>query len=64
MRTYFDFPQVVRTLGESYDRVRYAALTKGLAIPLRIGKAKLFTREQVEVLREHFAAQPRRTNDK
>jgi len=59
---YFDFPQVVNSLGQSYNRVRYAALTKGLAPPIRIGRSKLFTPDQVEVLRQYFASQPRRVN--
>ena len=53
-RTYFDFPAVVRELNQTNDRVRYAVCYKRVVEPLIYGKARLFTQEQVEALREYF----------
>ena len=55
-KRYFDFPQVVRELGQTNDKVRYAVCYKRIVEPLTYGKARLFTPEQVEALRAYFAA--------
>ena len=53
---YFTLPEVVRMLGQDYDRVRYAVVCSRVVDPARqFGKARLFTAEQVEVLRDYFA---------
>jgi hypothetical protein len=55
-RRYFTMPEVVRMLGLDYDRVRYAVVSSRIVEPARqFGKARLFTAEQVEQLRNHFA---------
>ena len=55
MRTnYQTLPQVARQIGVNYDRLRYACLIQ-VVKPRTIGKARLFTPEQVEQLRTHFA---------
>ena len=38
------------------ERVRYAVQWQRIVDPLVIGKARLFTVEQIEVLKRHFAA--------
>lgn len=54
-RTYLDFPAVVRELGQTNDKVRYAVCYKRIVEPLTYGKARLFTTEQVDALRAYFA---------
>jgi hypothetical protein len=52
---YYTMPEVVRMLGQDYDRLRYAVVCSRVVEPARqFGKARLFTAEQVEVLRTYF----------
>lgn len=67
MKTLYDFPTTVKLLGPvragktdadtkrlSYHAVRYAVMYQRVVEPRQVGKALLFTPEQVEVLRKHF----------
>ena len=56
-KMYFDLPEVVRQLGQTNSRLRYAVCTKRIVEPITYGKARLFTQEQVETLRTYFAGQ-------
>ena len=59
---YFTLPEVVRMLEQDYDRVRYAVVCSRVVDPARqFGKARLFTVEQVEVLRNYFAQKEQET---
>ena len=51
----YDFPQAVRMVGETTDRVRYAVCYLQIVKPLRIGKARLFNASQIETIKQYFA---------
>ena len=54
---YYDFPTAAKMTGQTDpERVRYAVQWQRIVDPLVIGKARLFTVEQIEVLKRHFAA--------
>jgi hypothetical protein len=55
-KRYYTLPEVVRMLGQDYDRVRYAVVCNRIVEPARqYGKARLFTETQVATLRDYFA---------
>ena len=51
---YQTLPEVARLIGVNHYRLRYASLI-GVVKPRTIGRTRLFTAEQVETLRQHFA---------
>lgn len=48
------FPEVVKMLEEDYDAVRYAVLHKKVVEPMQVGKARLFTADEILVLKKHL----------
>ena len=53
---YYDFPTAAKMTGQTDpERVRYAVCWQRIVEPLVIGKARLFTLEQIDVLTRHFA---------
>jgi hypothetical protein len=52
----WDFHTVARMVGApNPERVRYAVQWQRIVEPLVIGKVRLFTQEQIDVLTRHFA---------
>lgn len=60
---FFTMAQVAELLGESYDRVRWATLNRVVDPAQQYGKrhkVRLFTQEQIEELKQHFAKETQR----
>lgn len=53
--TLFNMPEVCKMLGQPYHRLYYAVNTQQVT-PMRAGRSRLFTYEDVEVLKRLFAA--------
>jgi len=53
--TLYDMPQVCRLLGQPYHRIYYAVISHQIE-PMRAGRSRLFTMEDVEALKRWFAS--------
>ena len=62
LKYYVSLPDVPQRIGQTYDRVYYAIL-KGVVKPKQYGKSRLLSQEQIEVLREYFAAKDTKENE-
>ncbi|MCE5302806.1 MAG: hypothetical protein LLF97_06810 [Planctomycetaceae bacterium] len=54
MKKYYSLPEVVKLLGVSYGKVRYATLCR-VVVPIKGGRSSLFSEAQLNTLKEHFA---------
>ena len=59
----FSFPQVVEMVGQPYDKVRHVVIYQRIVEPRRYGCSRLFDREQIETLKQHFAKQEEGNED-
>ena len=53
--TLYNMPEVCRVLGQPYHRVYYATITSQVK-PMRAGRSRLYTVEDVENLKRWFTA--------
>ena len=51
---FYSLPETEKLLGIGYHRLYYATIT-GVVMPLREGRARLYSEENLETLRRHFA---------
>lgn len=51
--TLFNMPEVCRLLKQPYHRVYYATITNQVT-PMKAGRSRLFTVEDVEILKKWF----------
>ena len=61
--TLYNMPEVCRLLKQPYHRIYYAVITHQVT-PMRAGRARLFTIEDVENLKRWFAAKDGRLQEK
>jgi hypothetical protein len=55
MKQFYSMPELVETLGVPYHRVWYAVIRR-VVEPMKSGRCRLFTLEDLTTLRRHFAA--------
>lgn len=60
---YYTIPEIRKQLGATDSKVRYAILSLPIVPARQYGKARLFTAEQVNRLKEHFNAKQGGNNE-
>jgi hypothetical protein len=54
VKQFYSLPEVCTALGEPYHRVWYAVINR-IVEPMKSGRSRIFTRDDLMILRRHFA---------